>query len=205
MFPARVAWPSRDRSGTPSHATGEAAGPVCCARPASRSRHDRVAVGSRRAINVPVLSRRKARPSSPMAWLRSSASDCVTALGVRQSMATARGIRPAACGYSPTLPMEPRRQPLRIIVRAPKRNDRRGAHHDKHQCDERRENEDADRQRIRTGRASRGVVTPARFPDPLAVPDRAFSDVSRDLRPEPSQPPAKRQSDQKSCRARGST
>jgi hypothetical protein len=46
--------------------------------------------------------------------------------------------------------VEPRRQPRRIVVSGPKRDNRRGANHHEHQSDERREDEDPDWQAIST-------------------------------------------------------
>ena len=65
--------------------------------------------------------------------------------------------------------MEPRRQPRRIIVRAPKRDDRRGANHHEHQCDERREDEDPDRQAFLHRVRVPPRLAAARFPDPFAA------------------------------------
>ena len=74
--------------------------------------------------------------------------------------------------------VEPRRQHRRIIVSAPKRDNRSGSNHHEHQRDERREDENPDWQAIlrSVGVAPRLVV--ACFPDPLVCSDQFPSGIS---------------------------
>ena len=178
---------------------GHARRTVCRARPPTALSTTGSPSGADEAIIAPVSSRMKARPSEPMAWLRSRDDERVVALRRQSATANVPGSRPAACGCSPTLPDEaaspasPHHRPRFEAPRSPWRPPSRA-----------RSAMNGVKMKMRIGRPSctgrvRAASAAARFPDPFAAADRALSDVSGNFRPEPSKPSGQRQATRKAA------
>ena len=126
--------------------------------------------GADEATIAPVASRMKARPFVPTAWLRSSAASS-SSRGVGRRRRTRQVVVQPHADVRRRFLVERRRQHRRIVVGAAQGDRRRGADHDEHQRDERREDEDPDRQTFLDRVATPGVSL-AGFPDPVAAANR---------------------------------
>ena len=112
----------------------------------NRTLHHRVAVGSGRGDHRAGVVEDEGSTVRADGLASQQRDERVVALGVCRRRRTRQVVVQPHADARRRFLMEPGRQPRRIIVRAPKRDDRRGADHHEHQRDERREDEDPDRQ-----------------------------------------------------------
>ena len=163
--------------------------------------HDRVAVGSRRGDHRARSVEDEGSAIRADGLPPQQLGEAGGALGIRLRRRRREVVVQLHADVFRPRVMELCRQPRRIVLPAPQRDDRGGGDQRERQCDERREDEHPDRQALlHRDRVSRCRAT-ACFPAPFAVADCAFPDVPRDLRPEPPEPSGERQGDQEGHRS----